>query len=195
MIPKRPSLEKKAPGLLLVLAALVLSVAPVSSLIAEPGAREAGEITGIAYSSGNTTGVIQIVTLFLNTGSEHLTGLVNTVTLHGAGGEVLARATIPCSEEMLIPGQEAMCIADLGSGISAGAVMLKTTVQKQDGTILASEEDQLREGDMAGVDPTPSVSAPGFGACLEVLAVVVLTRRMKRPPATRIILRSAGTGL
>ena len=196
MIPKRPLL-KKAPGLLLVFAALVLAVVPAPSLAAEPGATitEAGEITGITFSSYNPVGGIEVVTLFRNTGSEHLTGLVNTVTLHSAGGEVLARAVIPCSGETLIPGEEASCIADLGSGIPAGAVMLKTTVQKQDGTILAEQEEPLAAGDLPEPSTSPSVSAPGFGACLGVLAMVVLAGRVKRPPPGRITLRSRGTGL
>lgn len=195
MILKRSPLKKKAAGLLLVLAALVLAVAPASSLAAEPGATtEAGEITGIAFSSNNTMGGIQVVTLFQNTGSNHLSGLVNTVTLHGAGGEVLARAEMPCSGETLGPGQEAMCIADLGSGIPAGAVMLITKVQKPDGTILASQEEQLQAGDVAGLDTAPSASAPGCGACLGVFAAVALAGRVKRPPQERIH-RSTSTGL
>jgi hypothetical protein len=195
MIPKKSSLRMKAFGLLLVLAALVLAVVPVSSLAPEPGtAMEAGEITGIAFSSNNTVRGIQVVTMFQNTGNLSLSGLVNTVILQSIGGEVLAQAAIPCSGETILPGQEAMCIADLGSGIPASAVMLKTTVQNQDGTTLASREEQLQAGDVAGPDTAPPASAPGWVACLGVLAVAVLVGRVKRPPG-RITLRSPRPGL
>ncbi|HTY53101.1 MAG TPA: hypothetical protein VMB35_07890 [Methanomicrobiales archaeon] len=177
------SIIARAPALLLIVTVIATLVFPASAITADPGATtESGEITGIAFSSNNTVGGIQVVTLFQNTGSTHLTGLLNTVTLHGAGGEVMARAEILCSGETLIPGQEAMCIADLVSGVPAGAVMLETMVQKQDGTILASQEEQLQAGDIAGVDSTPPVSAPGFSACLAGIAMAALGGRVKRRP-------------
>ncbi|HVN66123.1 MAG TPA: hypothetical protein VMT31_05880 [Methanomicrobiales archaeon] len=184
MTLKRHALAN-AIAFVLFIAVVSVSVPPASALTMESGTTtEAGEITGITYSSGNTSGGLEVVTLFRNTGSHHLTGLVNIVTLRGAGGEVLARAEIPCSGQMLVPGEEAMCIADLGLGISAGASMLDTRIQDPDGTILASQEQQLQAGDVAGLDTAPSTSAPGFGAFLGVLAVAVIAGRVKRPPRT-----------
>ena len=156
---------------------------------------EGGEITGISLVANNTGEGLMVATLFMNTGDYHLSGLVNTVTLSDARGTVIARAESGAPAEVLLPGQEMVFSVEPGGGVPRGALVLTTRVLKPDGTILAEQEDHIAAGDLPEPSASPPAGAPGFGACLGVLAMAALAGRVKRPPPGRFTLWSAGIGL
>jgi hypothetical protein len=171
------------------------AIVPVLLTLEGGPVSEGGEITGIAFVANNTGEGLQVATLFMNTGDYHLSGLMNTVTLSDASGTVISRAESGAPVGVLLPGQEMVFSVEPGGSVPQGLLTLTTRVRKPDGTILAEEEETIAAGDLPEPSTSPPASAPGFGACLGVLAVAVLAGMVKRPPPGRITLRSAGTGL
>ena len=143
---------------------------------------ETGEITTITFTSNESGEDFQVGTFFQDTGNHDIPGAINTVDLEDTGGAVVATARGVSPENALIPGQEVQFSATVKGGIPSGAVKLVSRIGKDDGTLLAEQEESLQAGETTGPGQSWPVGAPGFGVPLAIFAAAALARRAKRPP-------------
>jgi len=143
---------------------------------------ETGEITTITFTSNQSGADFQVGTFFQDTGNHDIPGAINTVDLEDMRGAVVATARGVSPENALIPGQEVQFSATVKGGIPSGVVKLVSRIGKDDGTLLAEQEESLQAGESMGSEQTLPVSTPGFGATLAILAAAALASRVKRPP-------------
>jgi hypothetical protein len=138
---------------------------------------ETGEITALAFTTAELGDDLHVTTLFRNTGNHHYARVTSNITITDPSGRVLARASSPPSDLVLIPGQEVPFSVALGGGIPEGAQMLTTRIEKQDGTILAEKREPVQEAGETKENVPPSI--PGFGITSAMIAVagVVLGSR------------------